>query len=187
MTARWAQRVFILCGIVGEALAGVAENAQAQDRWVPTWAASPQSSRFVLPRPAGPPVATAAPGAASAPVSVPPPGNTAPPSPPAAPQPTQGTPPPGFPAPPAINNQTVREPGSPWENGYCESFNEKLRDECLNGEIFYSLKEAQIVIEKWRVEYNTRRPHSALGYRPPAPAATPLAAPNLSSQAPAVM
>lgn len=63
------------------------------------------------------------------------------------------------------------EPGSPWENGYCESFNGKMRDECLNGEIFYSLREAQIVIEKWRVEYNTRRPHSALGYRPPAPAA----------------
>jgi putative transposase len=63
------------------------------------------------------------------------------------------------------------EPGSPWENGYCESFNGKLRDECLNGEIFYSLKEAEIVIEKWRVEYNTRRPHSSLGYRPPAPAA----------------
>jgi putative transposase len=62
------------------------------------------------------------------------------------------------------------EPGSPWENGYCESFNGKLRDECLNGEIFYSLKEAQIVVEQWRVEYNTRRPHSALGYRPPAPA-----------------
>ena len=55
------------------------------------------------------------------------------------------------------------EPGSPWENGYCESFNRKLRDECLNGEIFYSPKEAQIVIEQWRVEYNTRRPHSALG------------------------
>jgi putative transposase len=63
------------------------------------------------------------------------------------------------------------EPGSPWENGYRESFNGKLRDECLNGEIFYSLKEAQVVIEQWRVEYNTRRPHSALGYRPPAPAA----------------
>ena len=61
------------------------------------------------------------------------------------------------------------EPGSPWENGYCESFNGKLRDELLNGEIFYSLKEAQTVIEKWRVHYNTRRPHSALGYRPPAP------------------
>jgi putative transposase len=61
------------------------------------------------------------------------------------------------------------EPGSPWENGYCESFNGKLRDECLNGEIFYSLKEAQVVIEKWRVHYNTKRPHSSLGYRPPAP------------------
>ena len=63
------------------------------------------------------------------------------------------------------------EPGSPWENGYCEGFNGKLRDECLNGEIFYSLREAQVVIEKWRVVYNTQRPHSALGYRPPAPAA----------------
>jgi len=61
------------------------------------------------------------------------------------------------------------KPGSPWENGYCESFNGKLRDECLNGEIFYSLKEAQVVIEKWRTHYNTKRPHSALGYRPPAP------------------
>jgi putative transposase len=79
------------------------------------------------------------------------------------------------------------EPGSPWENGYCESFNGKLRDECLNGEIFYSLKEAQIVIEKWRVEYNTRRPHSALGYRPPAPAAySPLVPPNSISQPEAV-
>jgi putative transposase len=63
------------------------------------------------------------------------------------------------------------ERGSPWENGYCESFNGKLRDECLNGEIFYSLKEAQILIEQWRVEYNTLRPHSSLGYRPPAPLA----------------
>ena len=61
------------------------------------------------------------------------------------------------------------EPGSPWENGYCESFNGKLRDELLNGEIFYSLKEAKIVIERWRKHYNTKRPHSALGYRPPAP------------------
>jgi transposase InsO family protein len=61
------------------------------------------------------------------------------------------------------------EPGSPWENGYCESFNGKLRDECLNGEIFYSLKEARIVIEQWRRYYNTERTHSALGYRPPAP------------------
>jgi transposase InsO family protein len=57
------------------------------------------------------------------------------------------------------------EPGSPWENGYCESFNGKLRDECLNGEIFYSLKEAVIVIEQWRKHYNTIRPHSALNYR----------------------
>jgi putative transposase len=61
------------------------------------------------------------------------------------------------------------EPGSPWENGYCESFNGKLRDELLNGEIFYSLKEAKILIEKWRQHYNTVRPHSSLGYRPPAP------------------
>jgi len=80
------------------------------------------------------------------------------------------------------------EPGSPWENGYCESFNGKLRDECLNGEVFYSLKEAQIVIEQWRVEYNTRRPHSALSYRPPAPAAySPLVPPNSVSQSMAVM
>ena len=63
------------------------------------------------------------------------------------------------------------EPGSPWENGYCESFNRKLRDELLNGEIFYSLKEAQILCERWRVHYNTLRPHSSLAYRPPAPEA----------------
>ena len=61
------------------------------------------------------------------------------------------------------------EPGSPWENGYCESFNGKLRDELLNGEIFCSLKEAKVLIEQWRHHYNTVRPHSALGYRPPAP------------------
>jgi putative transposase len=61
------------------------------------------------------------------------------------------------------------EPGSPWENGYCESFNGKLRDECLNGEIFYSPKEARVVIEMWRKHYNHRRPHSSLGYRAPAP------------------
>lgn len=65
------------------------------------------------------------------------------------------------------------EPGSPWENGYCESFNSKLREEFLNGEIFYSLKEAQILAERWRIYYNTERPHSSLGYRPPAPAAWP--------------
>ncbi len=63
------------------------------------------------------------------------------------------------------------EPGSHWENGYCESFNGKLRDELLNGEIFYSLKEAKIVIEQWRKHYNTVQPHSSLGYRPPAPQA----------------
>ena len=54
------------------------------------------------------------------------------------------------------------EPGSPWENGYCESFNSKLRDEFLNGEIFYSLKEVQVLAERWRVHYNTVRPHSSL-------------------------
>ena len=62
------------------------------------------------------------------------------------------------------------EPGSPWENGYIESFNGKMRDELLKGEIFYSLKEAQVLIEMWRKHYNTVRPHSSLGYRPPAPA-----------------
>ena len=61
------------------------------------------------------------------------------------------------------------EPGSPWEDGYNESFNGKLRDELLNGEIFYSLHEAKVLIEQWRRHYNTIRPHSALGYRPPAP------------------
>ena len=60
-------------------------------------------------------------------------------------------------------------PGSPWENGYCESFNARFRDELLNGEIFYTLKEAQIIIEKWRKHYNTKQPHSASRYRAPAP------------------
>jgi len=60
-------------------------------------------------------------------------------------------------------------PGSPWENGFCESFNSKLRDELLNGEIFYTLREAEILIEAWRRHYNTLRPHSSLGYRAPAP------------------
>src|SRR5262249_10260874 len=59
--------------------------------------------------------------------------------------------------------------GSPWENGYVESFNARLRDELLNGEIFYTLQEAQIVIESWRRHYNTIRPHASLGYKPPAP------------------
>jgi len=63
------------------------------------------------------------------------------------------------------------EPGSPWENGYNESFNGKLRDERLNGEIFYTLREAQVLIEQWRQEYNTIRPHSSLNNRPPAPEA----------------
>ncbi len=63
-------------------------------------------------------------------------------------------------------------PGSPWENGYCESFNGKLRNELLDGEIFYTLREAQVIIEQWRWHYNRIRPHSALGYRPPAPETT---------------
>jgi len=63
------------------------------------------------------------------------------------------------------------EPGSPWENGYNESFNGKLRDELLNREIFYTLEEAKVLIEDWRREYNTIRPHSSLGYSPPAPEA----------------
>jgi len=63
------------------------------------------------------------------------------------------------------------EPGSPWENGYIESFNGKLRDELLNGEIFTTLTEAMVLIERWRMQYNQVRPHSSLGYRPPAPEA----------------
>ncbi len=61
------------------------------------------------------------------------------------------------------------EPGSPWENGYIESFNGKLRDELLNGEVFDTVLEAQVLCERWRRHYNEVRPHSALGYRPPAP------------------
>lgn len=60
-------------------------------------------------------------------------------------------------------------PGSPWENGFVESFNARLRDELLNGEIFYTLREAQVVIESRRRHYNTVRPHGSLGYKPPAP------------------
>ena len=60
-------------------------------------------------------------------------------------------------------------PASPWENGYNESFNGSLRDELLNGEIVYTLTQAQVLIEAWRRHYNTVRPHSSLGYRPPAP------------------
>ena len=78
------------------------------------------------------------------------------------------------------------ERGSPWENGYVESFNGKFRDEMLNGEIFYTLIGAKVLIERWRHDYNTKRPHSSLGYRPPAPqtvaAAPPLGGvPSLSS------
>src|SRR3982751_2019422 len=62
------------------------------------------------------------------------------------------------------------ERGSPWENGFVESFNARLRDELLDGEIFYSLQEAQVVIESWRRHYNSVRPHASLGYRPPATA-----------------
>jgi putative transposase len=73
-------------------------------------------------------------------------------------------------------------PGSPWENGYCESFNGSLRDELLDGEIFYTLAEAKMLIEAWRRHYNTIRPHSSLGYRPPAPeAATPPVPPSGSA------
>ena len=72
-----------------------------------------------------------------------------------------------------MNNVDVKtlfiEPGSPWENGYIESFNGKLRDELLNLEIFTTLEEAKVLIEQWRREYNQIRPHSSLGYRAPAP------------------
>ena len=70
----------------------------------------------------------------------------------------------------AVGSKTAYiEPGSPWENGTCESLNAKLRDEFLNGEVFYTLKDASVVIEQWRRHYNTIRPHSSLGYHPPAP------------------
>ena len=70
----------------------------------------------------------------------------------------------------AVGAQTAYiTPGSPWENGYIESFNARLRDEFLNGEIFYTPQEAKAPIEAWRCHYNTIRPHSSLGYRPPAP------------------
>jgi transposase InsO family protein len=61
------------------------------------------------------------------------------------------------------------EPGSPWENGYIESFNGKMRDEVLNREVFDTLLEAKVLVERWRREYNHIRQHSSLGYRPPAP------------------
>ena len=79
------------------------------------------------------------------------------------------------------------ERGSPWENGYVESFNARLRDELLNGEIFSTLREAQIIIESWRQHYNRVRPHSSLGYRPPAPEVVPWpASPAVESALPAM-
>jgi putative transposase len=76
------------------------------------------------------------------------------------------------------------EPGSPWENGYCESFNARLGDELLDGEIFYSLAEAMIVAESWRRHSNTRRPHSSLGYRPPVPEVVQWPAPPSGAASP---
>ena len=74
-----------------------------------------------------------------------------------------------------LENTGVRtlyiEPASPCENGYCESFNGKFSDELVDREIFYTLRDAQVLIERWRKEYNTFRPHSSLNYRPPAPEA----------------
>lgn len=67
------------------------------------------------------------------------------------------------------------QPGSPWENGYIESFNGKMRYFLLDGEIFYTLLEAKVLIERWRIHYNTERPHSSLGYLPPAPVTWALA------------
>jgi hypothetical protein len=72
-------------------------------------------------------------------------------------------------------------PVSPRENGYCRTFNGSLRDQLLNGEIFYRLAEAQILIEAWRRYYNTVRPHSSLGYRPPAPQTVPWPVPSSGS------
>ena len=71
----------------------------------------------------------------------------------------------------------------PWENGYVESFNGKLRDELLNGEVFHTLREAQVLIGQWRQHYNRVRPHSSLGYSPPAPETVPVARPRIGSGA----
>ena len=87
-------------------------------------------------------------------------------------------------------NTAYIAPGSPWENGYVESFNGKLRDELLDGEAFHTVREAQVLIEQWRRHFNTVRPHSALGYRPPAPEVVmagpprPLRRPNPTGSAP---
>jgi putative transposase len=85
----------------------------------------------------------------------------------------------------SVPRRSTIEPGNPWEKGYCESFNGKLRDELRNSEIFYSLKEAKVLIEQSRQHYNTVRPHSSLGYRPPAPQAFMASQPNLD-RAPAM-
>ncbi len=77
------------------------------------------------------------------------------------------------------------QPGSPWENGYVESFNSKLRDELLNGEIFYTVREAKVITERWRLYYNRERPHSSLGYRPPAPEAIAAVPPASAALQPA--
>jgi transposase InsO family protein len=74
------------------------------------------------------------------------------------------------------------EPGSPWENGYIESFNGKFRDEFLSMEIFDTLAEARVLTERWRRLYNTLRPHSSLGYRPPAPESFELPVKGLGSE-----
>jgi transposase InsO family protein len=78
------------------------------------------------------------------------------------------------------------EPGSRWENGYAESFNGKLRDELLDREIFYALREAKVLIEQWRQHYNHIRSHSSLGYRPPAPEAISIAPPRPIPHTPAM-
>ena len=87
-----------------------------------------------------------------------------------------------------VGAQTLfMEPGSPWENGCNESYNGKLRDALLNGEIFYTLKEAQVLLEDWRRHFNRVQPHSALGYRPPAPEAILPRSPSTSSMESATM
>ena len=78
------------------------------------------------------------------------------------------------------------EPGSPWENGYIESFNGKLRDELLDREIFYTLMEAKVLTGRWRDHYNHFRPHSSLGYRPPAPEAVEIGMPGMDILIPGV-
>ena len=87
-----------------------------------------------------------------------------------------------------VGSQTAYiEKASPWENGYVESFNGKLRDELLNGEVFNTLREAQVLIEEWRRHYNRVRPHSSLGYRTPAPETVPMARSRISSGAGAAL